>query len=209
MKKKIMVLFLSSLLFAGCGSTAAPAAESKTESSSAASTVSEASSEVQETEAASSSSAAEEAVSAASESLETVSAASEGTEELLASSSSEGETEEVSFETVMSDIQAGIQPGTAGAGLKAAKAAAEFMDFCYTTDMTAEVLAAGAQAFNQNADDPEMLQEQIDVLADTIQSFKDGSGEGALTDSGTESSYPWDDAAYEKADAVLRVFAQK
>lgn len=205
MKKELFTIFLSALLFAGCGSAAAPAAESKTDASSAASSAAAEETET-EAEACSAASETEEAVSTASESLNALSPVSDS--EAIAASSSEGEAKAATLADVFADIQADVQPGTAGASLKAAKAAAELMDFCYTTDLTAEELVEQTKVCYQSADDQEMLKEQMNSLTEAVSSFKDGSGEGDLIDSGTESSYPWDDAAYEKADAILALFAQ-
>ncbi|MEE0955579.1 MAG: hypothetical protein U0L49_07125 [Eubacterium sp.] len=216
MKKKIMTLVLASLLFAGCGSTAANTKSDAGEQQTAGvSTASESASESDtEDEAVSESSAEEknepETISSAASSVSTSTEALQA-EESTSESNTEGTEEKGAdgLKAILADIESSVQPGTAGASLKTAKAAAALMDFCYTTELTEQELTDAAEAYDEAADDPELLLEQMDSVERMVQSFKDGTGEGALEDSGAESSYPWDDAAYQKEAAVQAPFRIK
>ena len=108
---------------------------------------------------------------------------------------------------ILTEIQTDVEVGTAGSSLKAAIVAADVLDFTMATDISTEYLETQtAQYMNGlSEEDRAEFPDQMVILGETIHTLKDGDAQSLLDDAGvTESSYPWNEEAYAKADAILR-----
>ena len=107
---------------------------------------------------------------------------------------------------VLDSINENTEVGTAGSSLRAAQSAAMLMDWCAETSLDAEqVRAATVEWLSPMGNDAQTEFAQKLELVDTMcleLIHKDGTS--LLESAGyTSSSYPWDEAAYEKYTAVL------
>ena len=108
---------------------------------------------------------------------------------------------------ILTEIQTDVEVGTAGSSLKATIVAADVLDFTMSTDISEEYLETQTAQYMEGLSEEDRLNfpDQIVMLGETIHTLKDGDAQGLLDDAGvTESSYPWNDEAYAKADAILR-----
>ena len=108
---------------------------------------------------------------------------------------------------ILTEIQTDVEIGTAGSTLKATIVAADVLDFTMATDISTEYLETQtAQYMNGlSEEDRAEFPDQMVILGETIHTLKDGDAQSLLDDAGvTESSYPWNEEAYAKADAILR-----
>ena len=107
---------------------------------------------------------------------------------------------------MLDSINENTEVGTAGSSLRAAQSAAMLMDWCAETSLDAEqVRAATVEWLSPMGNDAQTEFAQKLELVDTMcleLIHKDGTS--LLESAGyTSSSYPWDEAAYEKYTAVL------
>ncbi len=107
---------------------------------------------------------------------------------------------------VLDSINENTEVGTAGSSLRAAQSAAMLMDWCAETALdTEQVRTATVDWLSPMGNDAQTAFAQKLELVDTMcleLIHKDGSS--LLESAGyTSSSYPWDEAAYEKYTAVL------
>ena len=107
---------------------------------------------------------------------------------------------------VLDSINENTEVGTAGSSLRAAQSAAMLMDWCAETSLDAEqVRAAAVEWLSPMGNDAQTEFAQKLELVDTMcleLIHKDGTS--LLESAGyASSSYPWDEAAYEKYTAVL------
>ena len=107
---------------------------------------------------------------------------------------------------VLDSINENTEVGTAGSSLRAAQSAAMLMDWCAETSLDAEqVRAATVEWLSPMGNDAQTEFAQKLELVDTMcleLIHKDGSS--LLESAGyTSSSYPWDEAAYEKYTVIL------
>ena len=107
---------------------------------------------------------------------------------------------------VLDSINKNTEVGTAGSSLRAAQSAAMLMDWCAETSLDAgQVRAATVEWLSPMGNDAQTEFAQKLELVDTMcleLIHKDGTS--LLESAGyTSSSYPWDEAAYEKYTAVL------
>ena len=107
---------------------------------------------------------------------------------------------------VLDSINENTEIGTAGSSLRAAQSAAMLMDWCAETSLDAEqVRAATVEWLSPMGNNAQTEFAQKLELVDTMcleLIHKDGSS--LLESAGyTSSSYPWDEAAYEKYTVIL------
>ena len=107
---------------------------------------------------------------------------------------------------VLDSINENTEVGTAGSSLRAAQSAAMLMDWCAETSLDAgQVRAATVEWLSPMGNDAQTAFAQKLELVDTMcleLIHKDGSS--LLERAGyTSSSYPWDEAAYEKYTVIL------
>ena len=101
-----------------------------------------------------------------------------------------------------------VQPGTAGASLKAAIAAADLLDWA-NEPVPQENIETTVKEWlaSQSTDALERLPEQLDQLFGTVERLvSDYEGcAGLLEDAGLEGRGPWDTAAGERVSALLEL----
>ena len=116
------------------------------------------------------------------------------------------EDEALSLSRVLDSINENTEVGTAGSSLRAVQSAAMLMDWCAETALdTEQVRTATVDWLSPMGNDAQTAFAQKLELVDTMcleLIHKDGTS--LLESAGyTSSSYPWDEAAYEKYTAVL------
>lgn len=107
---------------------------------------------------------------------------------------------------VLDSISENTQVGTAGSSLRAVQGAAMLMDWCAQTALDAEqVRAAAVEWLSPMGNDAQAeFAQQLELVDTMCLELIHGDGTSLLQDAGYESSsYPWDDAVYEKYTAVL------
>ncbi len=108
---------------------------------------------------------------------------------------------------ILTEIQTDVEIGTAGSTLKATIVAADVLDFTMATDISEDYLQTQTAQYmaGLSEEDRAGFPDQMVMLGETIHTLKDGDARSLLDDAGvTESSYPWNEEAYAKADAILR-----
>lgn len=187
-------LAAAAMTLAACGGTAASSASSQTSSVSTTSVV--------ETSTSSSSTNSVPA-SSSSEAVDTSS---------VSASSAIGPDANVKdvapdLSVILTEISTDVEIGTAGSSLKATIVAADVLDFTMATDISEEYLKSQTQKYMEGltGEDQVNFPDQMVMLGEAIHTLKDGDSESMLEDAGvTESSYPWNDEAFAKADAILQ-----
>ena len=100
-----------------------------------------------------------------------------------------------------------VQPGTAGASLKAAAAAADLLDWAAGTPLDDGALAAAAADWlsAQSEETRGRLPEQLDALRGMLRELSErpDAAAGLLSDAGLEGRGPWDAASAERALRLL------
>ena len=197
----ILLITLLSLLIAACGTAASGSTKNETapsgpESGTSAGSAAESAASVTEP-AASVTESADSAASAVPD------------ENTAAASASDITISDVDagLSVVLTEIMDQVHPGEAGSSLKSAQAAADALDFALGTDLDAEMIAAMTYAYydslHESAKDE--FPEQLQLLDETLETLRTAEGESLLTDAGiSDSSYPWTDEAFERAEAIAQ-----
>lgn len=201
----------------GCGGSAGSSGGSSSASSAASSSESSAISSSSDASSDSSASVSEPAVSGVSSGSEALSASSVSTgvtaaeNTISASSASSGtaDTDQDSeFTAILNEILTDVQAGTAGSTLKSTIVSADVLDFTMTTSLSESDLSAQTAQFLEglSEEDHNNFSEEIVLVGETIHTLKEGNDAQSMLDEAgvTDSSYPWNDTAYSKADAILR-----
>lgn len=211
--KKLRYFAAAALLAAAMTVTACGGSASSSSSSSGAASSSETASSSSETV---SSVSSESAVSSESVTASSEPAASSSedisSESAVSASSAVGPDANVTdvapdLSVILTEIQTNIEIGTAGSSLKATIVAADVLDFTMSTDISEEYLEEQTAKYMEGLSEEDRINfpDQMVMAGEAIHTLKDGDGEALLEDAGvTESSYPWNDEAYNKADAILR-----
>lgn len=106
---------------------------------------------------------------------------------------------------VLDQISAGMEVGTAGSSLKAAKYAASLLDWGMATKMSKDEIKSAVVAWltPKGNDAQKAFADQYSAVKDTVAQVTGDNGKALLEDAGvTGSKYPWNDAAYTAVDAV-------
>ena len=107
----------------------------------------------------------------------------------------DADKDKAAFEAVLDQLS-DIHPGTAGSSLAQAKVAAALLDWAQWTAMSADQAREDAKAYGADMD-------LLGSVADTCSSLKGEEGKELLEDAGVEESgYPWNDKAFEIAQAL-------
>jgi len=106
------------------------------------------------------------------------------------------------FNAVFNEVIDTVNPGTAGSSLKAAKAAAMFLDYCEGK----ENLLSEVDPYIKGLSDKkkEDLVEKLIDLSSTMELAKKDDFKELLSDAGvTDSKHPWSDKAFETATTTI------
>lgn len=137
-----------------------------------------------------------------SASPETVSAAP--SETATASPSAAAETKTLA--SVLDDINAHMEPGTAGSGLKAAKLAAELLDWAQTSSLSTDEIKAQTVAWlsPKGNDEQVAFAGKLGAVNNAVGQVTGDGGKELLQEAGvTDSLYPWSDEAVAAVKTVV------
>ena len=137
-----------------------------------------------------------------SASPETVSA--KPSETATASPSASAETKTLA--SVLDDINAHMEPGTAGSGLKAAKLAAELLDWAQTSSLSTDEIKAQTVAWlsPKGNDEQVAFAGKLGAVNNAVGQVTGDSGKELLQEAGvTDSLYPWSDEAAAAVKTVV------
>lgn len=138
----------------------------------------------------------------ASPSPETGSAAPSETAAASPSASAETKT----LASVLDDINAHMEPGTAGSGLKAAKLAAELLDWAQTSSLSTDEIKAQTVAWlsPKGNDEQVAFAGKLGAVNNAVGQVTGDSGKELLQEAGvTDSLYPWSDEAAAAVKTVV------
>lgn len=108
---------------------------------------------------------------------------------------------------VLDDIDASVTIGTAGSSLKAARAAAQLLDWAVQTDMSAQqVKSAVVDWLSPKGNDVQVqFAEKLSAVDSACTELQKDSAKDLLDSAGCQDSgYPWTEQAYELVDAVMQ-----
>ena len=106
---------------------------------------------------------------------------------------------------ILDQISSGMEVGTAGSSLKAAKYAAALLDWGMATKLTKDQIKSAVVAWlsPKGNDAQTNFATQYTAVKDSVTQVTGDNGKSLLDDAGvTGSKYPWNDAAYAAVDAV-------
>ena len=182
MKQLLIVCITAALLLCGCGG--------KNETAVTASS------------AASGDTAVTASSAASGHTAVTASSAASGDTAVTASSDASGEDLRVIF----AEARQLVKPGEAGTTLKSTQVAADLLDFTLGTDLPAEEIEEQSRAYFEtlSGQAADIFVEQMACVSGAVDMLKDDGAEDLLQDAGvSDSSYPWTDDAFARADAIF------
>lgn len=112
---------------------------------------------------------------------------------------------EKTLASVLDDINAHMEIGTAGSSLKAVKFAAELLDWGQTTKLSADEIKTQTVAWLSPKGNDEQLAfaEKYTAVKNAIAQISDDNAEELLSEAGVkDSNYPWNDAAFAAVKSV-------
>ncbi|MBQ2627080.1 MAG: hypothetical protein IJG17_04785, partial [Eubacterium sp.] len=107
---------------------------------------------------------------------------------------------------VLTEIKEMVHPGESGSSLKSAQAAADALDFALGTELTGEAIRDMTQIYCESLSEDAAAEftEQLQLLGETLSTLQSAGGKALLDDAGVaDSSYPWTDDAFERAEAIV------
>lgn len=108
--------------------------------------------------------------------------------------------------SVLDDINARMEPGTAGSGLKAAKLAAELLDWAQTSPLSAGEIKAQTLAWlsPKGNDEQSAFAGKLGAVNNAVGQVREAGGKELLQEAGvTDSLYPWSDKAAAAVKTVV------
>ena len=108
---------------------------------------------------------------------------------------------------VLTEIKEMVHPGESGSSLKSAQAAADALDFALGTELTGEAIRDMTQIYCESLSEDAAAEftEQLQLLDETLSTLQSAGGKALLDDAGVaDSSYPWTDDAFERAEAIVQ-----
>lgn len=108
---------------------------------------------------------------------------------------------------VLTEIKEMVHPGESGSSLKSAQAAADALDFALGTELTGEAIRDMTQIYCESLSEDAAAEftEQLQLLGETLSTLQSAGGKALLDDAGVaDSSYPWTDDAFERAEAIVQ-----
>ena len=122
-----------------------------------------------------------------------------------ASSAAQTADDSAALTNVLDQISSGMEVGTAGSSLKAAKYAAALLDWGMTTKMSTDDIKSAVVAWlsPKGNDAQTAFADKYAAVKDTVTTLTGSDGKALLDDAGvTDSKYPWNDAANTAVSAV-------
>ena len=112
---------------------------------------------------------------------------------------------EKTLASVLDDISAHMEVGTAGSGLKAVRFAAELLDWGQETKLSADEIKAQTVAWlsPKGNDEQAAFAEKYAAVKNAAGQLSDDNAKERLDEAGvTDSNYPWNDAAFAAVQSV-------